>query len=142
MNEDRRKVLEMLAAGKVTADEAERLLAALENEPVSTPTDGRAPKPNAKYIRVTVGQDNADGKTPRQVDIRVPIQLLRSGVRLAGLIPVQARQHVEDAIRAHGMAFDLSQIKPENLEEILNELQDLTIDVDDDEHSKVRIFVE
>jgi len=142
MNENRRKVLEMLAAGKVTADEAERLLAALENEPISTPAEGRAPKPNPKYVRVTVDQETAAGKTPTKVNIRVPIQLLRSGVRLAGLIPVQARQHVEDAIRAHGMAYDLSQIKPENLEEILNELQDLTIDVGDDEHSKVRIFVE
>ena len=30
MNENRRQILEMLAAGKITADEAERLLAALE----------------------------------------------------------------------------------------------------------------
>ena len=30
MNENRRQILEMLAAGKITADEADRLLAALE----------------------------------------------------------------------------------------------------------------
>ncbi len=30
MNENRRQILEMLAAGKITADEAERLLAALD----------------------------------------------------------------------------------------------------------------
>ena len=30
MNENRRKILEMLSAGKLTADEADRLLAALE----------------------------------------------------------------------------------------------------------------
>ncbi len=30
MNENRRQILEMLAAGKITADEAEQLLAALE----------------------------------------------------------------------------------------------------------------
>jgi len=29
MNENRRQILEMLAAGKITADEAEKLLAAL-----------------------------------------------------------------------------------------------------------------
>ncbi len=141
MNEDRRKVLELLAAGKVTAEEAERLLAALESEPISMASGASAPKPKAKYIRVTVDQEDPDRKTPTKVNIRVPIQLLRSGVRLAGLIPVQARQRVEDAMRTRGMAFDLSQITPENLEEIVNELQDLTIDVDE-EHSKVRIFAE
>jgi|SRR5579872_269245 len=141
MNEDRRKVLDMLAAGKITAEEAERLLTALEKEPTATLAQESAPKPKAKYIRVTVDQADPDGKAPKKVNIRVPIQLLRSGVRLAGVIPVQARQHVEDAMRANGMAFDLSQIKPENLEEIVNELQDLSIDVVE-EHSKVRIFAE
>lgn len=33
MNENRRQILEMLAAGKITADEAERLLVALELNP-------------------------------------------------------------------------------------------------------------
>jgi hypothetical protein len=69
------------------------------------------------------------------------MQLLRSGVKLAGLIPVQAREHVDEAMRQHGMAFDLTQIKPENLEELVEQLQDVTIDVDDD-HTKVRVFAE
>src|SRR5487761_64953 len=141
MNDDRRKALDMLAAGKLTADEAERLLAALGNQPAATPADGSAPRPKAKYIRVTVDQGSPEGKAPTKVNIRVPIQLLRSGVRLVGLIPVQARQQVEDAMREHGIAFGLSQIKPENLEEIVDELQDVSIDVDE-EHSKVRIFAE
>jgi hypothetical protein len=33
MNENRRRILELLAAGKITADEAERLLVALELNP-------------------------------------------------------------------------------------------------------------
>jgi hypothetical protein len=59
MNENRRQILEMLAAGKVTADEAERLIAALEDSP--TPTNGvRAEnvptqvRVKAKYLRVLV----------------------------------------------------------------------------------------
>ena len=36
MNENRRQILEMLAAGKITAEEAERLLVAVESD--STPT--------------------------------------------------------------------------------------------------------
>lgn len=140
MNENRRQILEMVASGKITAEEGERLMKALENEtPATSPSLGV--KAKAKYIRVTVDAGNQSGKTPTKVNIRVPVQLLRSGVRLAGLIPAQARVHVENAMSKEGFAFDLSQIRPENLEEIVDQLQDLTIDVDDDD-TKVRIFTE
>ncbi len=140
MSDDRRQVLEMLAAGKINTVEAERLLAALEGGSAAVaPASGVPAK--AKYIRVTVDTDQNSGKTPTKVNIRVPMQLLRSGVKLAGLIPVQAREHVDQAMRQHGMAFDLTQIKPENLEELVEQLKDVTIDVDDD-HTKVRVFAE
>jgi polyhydroxyalkanoate synthesis regulator phasin len=140
MNENRRNILEMLGAGKINADEAERLLAALGDEAKASAAGGEV-KTKAKYIHVTVDAENRDGKTPTKVNIRVPMQLLRSGVRLAGLIPAQARTHVEDAMRKNGVSLDLSQIRPENLEEIVDQLQDLTIDVDDD-NAKVRIYAE
>lgn len=139
MGDERRDVLEMLAAGKINADEAERLLRALDGNPATAAaTTGSKTKP--KYIRVTVDADQKTGK-PTKVNIRVPMQLLRSGVKLAGLIPVQARESVEQAMQQHGMALDLTQVKPENLEELVEQLQDLTIDVDD-ENTKVRIFAE
>ena len=40
MNENRRQILEMLATGKITADEAERLLSAIE--PGSAPAPGES----------------------------------------------------------------------------------------------------
>jgi hypothetical protein len=144
MNENRRDILEMLAAGKINADEAERLMAALENEPAAAGGGASGGvKAKAKYLHVTVDADNRDGKKPTKVNIRVPMQLLRSGVRLAGLIPLQAREHVEEAMRKKGVSMDLSQIRPENLEEIVDQLQDLVIDVDDDNsNAKVRIYAE
>jgi hypothetical protein len=36
MNEERKKVLDMLAGGKISADEAERLINALENKTTET----------------------------------------------------------------------------------------------------------
>jgi Na+-transporting NADH:ubiquinone oxidoreductase subunit NqrF len=140
MNEDRRRILEMIANGKISADEGERLIAALGNE-TAAPSPAAGVKAKAKYLRVTVDADSGSGKTPTKVNIRVPVQLLRSGVRLASLIPAQARVHVENAMNKEGFAFDLSQIRPENLEEIVDQLHDLTIDVDDD-NTKVRIFAE
>ncbi len=136
MNENRKQVLQMLAEGKITADEAERLIAALEKEPPASAANGAgAPKANAKYIRVVV----EDG--PTRANIRVPLQLLRAGVKLASLIPAQARVRVNDALHEHGIQVDLSQIKPENLEEIIDQLNDLTVDVDDKD-AKVRVFCE
>ena len=143
MNENRRQILEMLAAGRVSAEEAERLIAALEMEapPASgTSSTETVVKGRPKYLRVLV-DDQSDGDHPTHVNVRVPMQLLRAGVRLAGLIPVQAREHVNDALREQGIQFDLSQIKPENLEELVNELSELTVDVGD-EKTKVRVFCE
>jgi hypothetical protein len=143
MNENGRQVLEMLATGKITADEAERLLAALEKDQAArSPIDGSEPrgKPSPRYMRVLV-EDSKTSENPTKVNIRVPMQLLRAGVRLAGLIPAQARNKVNDALRENGLSVDLNQIKPENLEEIVDQLADLTVDVDDKD-SKVRVFCE
>lgn len=151
MNEDRRAILEMLAAGKITADEAERLLAALD--PRATASGGGstaqsgATKPRPKYLRVMVEADETMTGLkggPTVVNVRVPMQLLRAGVRLAGLIPVQAHEQLDQALSQHGVPITLSQIKPENLEELIDHLEDLTVDVDgkDGNATKVRVFCE
>ena len=149
MNENRRQILEMLSAGKISAEEADRLIAAVEKE--FSPSNGSdsAAKAKAKYLRVVVDSEE-DGRDhgPVKVNVRVPMQLLRAGVKLAGLIPAQARDQVNAALRDHGMAFDLSQIKPENLEEFVDQLNDLSLDVDVDDADKtkskvkVRVFCE
>lgn len=145
MNEERRQILEMLSSGKITTDEAERLLVALDTPPAtgsSVASSEPGLKPNPKYLRVVVeDQPQRPGKGHTQVNVRVPMQLLRAGVRLASLIPVGAQNHVNEALREKGIQVDLSQLKPENLEELVNQLSDLTVDVDDD-HAKVRVFCE
>ena len=131
MNDDRKRILAMLAEGKITADEAERLITALERDP------GGA---KLKYLRVLVdAQDEHDG--PTKVNVRVPMQLLRAGVRLTGVIPTRARDQVNEALRKEGIAFDINKITPENLEDLVEQLRDLQVDVDH-EHAKVRVFCE
>lgn len=151
MNEHRRQILEMLAAGKITADEAERLLAALEPDAGATTSaagakeSGTAPKSRAKYLRVLVEADEqmTGMKGQTTVNVRVPMQLLRAGVRLASLIPQQAHQQLDEALSRHGVPVTLSQIKPENLEEIVDHLEDLTVDVDGQEgNTRVKVFCE
>jgi hypothetical protein len=155
MNENRRQILEMLAAGKITADEAERLLAALDAEPAAAGTSSGSSRGGAKstanktvpkYLRVLVEADESmtGNRGLTTVNVRVPMQLLRAGVRLAALIPQQAHNQLDSALSSHGIPLTLSQIKPENLEELIDHLEDLTVDVDgkDGNATKVRVFCE
>jgi hypothetical protein len=147
MNENRRQILEMLAAEKITVGEAERLLAALEDAPaVSIGSSEVKAKTRLKFLRVLVEADETmtGMKGQTTVNVRVPMQLLRAGVRLASLIPAQAHQHLDDELSRHGIPLTLSQIKPENLEELIDHLEDLTVDVDGKEGNttKVRVFCE
>ena len=141
MSENRRQILDMLAQGKITAGEAERLLAALEKEPMSAGTATIETRRNdrLKYLRVVV--DAVDESGPTKVNIRIPMQLLRAGVRLTSLIPPQARDQVNDAMHKKGIDFDIGKLTPANLEELIEQLNDFQVDVDN-ERAKVRIFCE
>jgi hypothetical protein len=133
MNDNRRQILDMLAQGKITADEAERLITAVEKTPAQA---GEA----VKYLRVLVDANDAhDG--PTKVNVRVPMQLLRAGVRLTGIIPPRARDQVNDALRKEGIPFDINNLTPQNLEEMVEHLRDLSVNVDNG-HANVRVFCE
>lgn len=145
MSDDRRSILNMLAEGKITADEAERLLTALDRGPDASQVGSEpgypANRAKPKYLRVSVDTDEAGEGGPTKVNIRVPMQLLRAGVRLSSIIPPKARDEVNAAMREKGIPFDINQLKPENLEELVEQLGELTVDVDQ-EKTKVRIFCE
>ena len=143
MNNDRRSVLQMLADGKINADEAERLLGAMEGAGSSSRAfEGAAigvNKPPPKYLRVSVDAMDEDG--PAKVNIRVPMALLRAGVRLTSLIPPAARDQVNAELSKNGVPFDIGQLKPENLEDLIAHLDDFTVDVDAKD-AKVRVYCE
>ncbi len=150
MNEHRRQILQMLSEGKISADEAERLIAAMDAPPsFATFSDAGSSgegKPRPKYLRVVVDSEEDSGhEGPTKVNVRVPMQLLRAGVRLAGLIPAPALRRANNAMQEQGIPIDLTQIKPENLEELVEHLNDLTVDVDQKDANtkvKVRVFCE
>jgi hypothetical protein len=140
MNEQRKDILDMLAEGKITAAEAEQLIAALERDqpPTASSLDAR-PKGKAKYLRVAV--DALEDGEPTRVNVRVPLQLLRAGVRLAALIPPQALVKANAELSKSGVPFDLTQLKPEQLEALVEHLDEMTVEVDAPD-AKVRVFCE
>lgn len=139
MNEESKRILNMLADGVINAQEAERLIDAMGRKSIETTTNAAAAAA-AKYLRVIVEDDK--GEHGGRVNIRVPLNLIRAGVRLAALLPQTAYEQVNKALKEQGMDFDVSQIKPENIEELVQHLNELSVDVDGNKGEKVRVFCE
>lgn len=79
MQEERRKILNLVQEGKITADEAARLLDALRDQMESA--QQRKRKPRWVRIRVT----DLEGKRVR-VNLTLPVGLVRAGLRAGGSI--------------------------------------------------------
>ena len=146
MTDNRRQVLDMLAQGKITVDEAERLLA-LVDQPAAGESArddaSEAGKHSRKYLRVVVepGSQNDEKEEAERVNIRVPMALIRAGVKLAALLPADATTKVNQKLKEKGIDVDVGALKAENLEGLVNAVADLEVDVQDGE-KKVRIFIE
>ncbi len=79
MQEERRKILNLVQEGKITADEAARLLDALRDQMENA--QQRRRKPRWVRIRVT----DLEGKRVR-VNLTLPVGLVRAGLRAGGSI--------------------------------------------------------
>jgi len=144
MSEDRSRILNMLAEGKISAEEAERLLTALDTRTAGTaapagpaikgdPTPLVAALP--KYLYVKVLAANGDN-----VDVKIPIALVRSGLKLTSLIPPQAMDQINASMEEHGMSLDFTNLKPEDIDELIESLREMEISVDSVDGDKVRVY--
>jgi len=141
MSEDQRKILDMLSQGKISVDEAEKLLAVLTapESPEVQEATSPAKKLRFKYLRVVV-EPGPESKEQDKVNIRVPMKLIRSGLKWASFIPKDARKKVDDALSDKGIDLDFDKITADDIEELLSSLGDLTVEVEGKE--KIRIFCE
>jgi hypothetical protein len=145
MTENQKKILEMVADKKITVDEAYRLLSLIQ-PPADSNNDGsKEPKPSPKYLRVLVDTEHnweeGRDKGPVHINVRVPMALIRAGVKLASLIPPEAYNQVDDKLKSKGIMFDLRNMKPENVEELIQALHDLEVDIQGSAE-KVRVYTE
>lgn len=163
-----RQILDMLAEGKITTDEAQRLMekigagsgsrpgaphregarteaggigepvpavagatAAVAVQASGQGSQSRSDRPYPKYLRILVSSKDGD-----EVNIRVPLQLVRAGLKLSTVLPTEAR----DRIRESGI--DLSKLSELEGEDLIAALRDLSVDVDSSNGDMVRIFCE
>jgi hypothetical protein len=142
---DSRRILDLLAQGKITVEDADQLLRAINAAPSVPPPgpDGDSgPRPaTAKWLRITVDKQPKEGRPRRQVSIRVPMSLVRGGVKLGAMFPHMAREPLGKHLRDQGIDIDLSKIDLAQLDSVINSLGETTIDVDDGK-AQVRISCE
>src|SRR5271155_443989 len=126
MSEERKKVLEMLAAGKITADEAEKLLDKLAGNAsnatgsTETPPSSAAPvSAKPKYLRIVVDQPGRE-----QVNVRVPLSLVRSGRGLLAIMP----KHVNERLAEYGI--NAGSFATLNIDDLGQAMRELHVDVD------------
>jgi hypothetical protein len=137
MSVERRKVLELLAQGKINADEAEKLLNKLDSlsggeaesyVPEAKTADSRP----LRYLRVEVEKPGSS----ENVNVRIPLSFLRASSGLHVLLP----QRVLAALNANGVDIEnLSRLRSPELENVLKELD---VHVDEGNGKKVRVFCE
>lgn len=142
MSEERARILNMLAKGTITAEEAERLLDALDarrGAGAATPAIKGDPTPLIealpKYLYVKVVSAKGDN-----VDVKVPLALVRSGLKLTSLIPSQAMDQIDESLSEHGMSIDFSNLKPEDIEQLIEALREMEINVDSKDGDNVRVY--
>jgi hypothetical protein len=168
MSEETRRVLDLLAQGKITVEEADRLLAAIG--PGSTGSaatgataaakgaaTGEAPSP--KYLRITVtrtgswpGDDGKEarrawmwpghmGSRGREVSIRVPVALVRNGMRLGAMIPGLTGAGLQTRLRERGVDVDLSKIDTSTIDQLVAEFGEMNIDVVSERGGKAQVRI-
>lgn len=128
--EEQKRVLDMLAAGQITAEQAAALLAALAGVG-SAPTASAPPTPprrgTARLLRISIDAAEEAGGERAKIRVNVPLGLAKFASRF---IPAEARRELD------GQGIDLNEL----IDAITTETPEgPLVDIDvDDEHGEKR----
>ncbi len=136
MSEDRRKILDMLAAEQISVDDAQRLLDKVEAPPVQGGPPADLSRSAPRYLRIQI----ADGED--KVELQIPIALIRTGIRLGALVPDSAKGKLKKVKKLKKEGFDIDQFFNMASEELVESLADLEINIEGEDGERVRLFCE
>ena len=136
--DERKKVLDMLAAGQINVDQAGELLRALGDAPTGAGAPPPPPPPartgTARLLRISIdASDDADGDRAR-IRVNVPLGLAKFAGRF---LPEEARSELQS------QGIDLSElISALSTETPEGKLVDIDVDDDVTGRKKAKIVVE
>jgi len=153
MDDPKKKILEMVASGKISVEEASALLDKLDDvipdpkQPEAPEDAGQQARPvpppvapevtehptprRARYLRVHVQSSDGD-----EVNVRVPFSLIKTGIKLGSLLPREASQAIDQS------GVDLSKLAELDGEELIEALSELQVDVESGNGDVVHVFCE
>ncbi len=163
MSSQRKQVLNMIAEGKISAEEASRLLDKLESahpgQPEQEPPGNRSaaslsdsspgrreesPSPEDDKLQPVTGKKKAlkflrvlvDSDDGDIVNVRVPLALIRTGIKMSTMLPQETNEKLNEK------GVDLSYLNGLGGEDLIEALRELEVEVDSASGDKVRIFCE
>jgi len=139
MQAERKKILEMVSQGKISAEDAEKLLDKLVSNAASLPGPAaKSQEPRIlpgsggrKFLRILLS--TTTGR--EELNVRVPLALMRGGIKLLTVLPPRVTQK----LAAKGI--DLSGFL-DTSGELTRSLEDLDLNMDSGEGQKLRVFCE
>lgn len=144
MHEEKKKVLDILAQGNITAEEAARLLDCLDEETISAPRaeavhqQGNNANLRGKKLRVKV--DGVAEGNKVDVNVSVPLVLARYADHIiASCVPADVNKDLASK------GIDLRQLNIGQIVDTIESLDEDIVNVDveqDDTDIKVRVYVE
>jgi len=139
MSDDVRRILAMVSEGKITVDEGEKLISALG----SGASDGKAPqgeRPMPKFLKIDARSSGGDKED--SVRVRVPLGLIRAGMKMRGLVPERARGRINDRLREKGIDVDLFEMSEGDFDGFIRVLSEIEIEADDGDSDRVSVRLE
>jgi hypothetical protein len=155
--DDTRRILDMLSQGKITVDDADRLIQAVTAErPADTPAGDTAAADTAadgkramRWFRINIHKPAKDeAHRAKDVNIRVPVAVVKGGMRLGAIIATFAGKNAAHKMKKDGVDIDLSTINGDlsrmngpEFDTFLKSLDETDIEIDDGK-ARVRITCE
>ena len=139
MSEETRKILEMLADKKITAEEADKLLEKLSSQPAaeakpensSSSASSNSSSAKPRFLRIAI-----DKPGENQVNVRVPLAFARSGSHLLAVLPTSVRKKLSE------QGIDLSEAGVFDPTKWATLGEDSAIEIERGNGKKVRVFCE
>ena len=137
MSDDRRKILDMLAAEQISVDDAERLLDKVEPPPVpAVAQEDPLPRSGPRYLRIHIVDDDD------KVELQIPLALIRTGIRLGAVVPDSAKGKLKKLKKLKKEGFDIDQFLNMASEELVDSLAELEVNIEGEDGERVRLFCE